>query len=77
VGTSLLSVRTWLQLPQVSDEAADGGAGLAVWPAPGSGVAPASGSAGCTATNSPNDSSAEFNDLRRDMVVNRRSFEYP
>src|SRR6202000_2540239 len=64
--------------PQFCDpSAAAGGAGLGVWPAPGSGVAPATGSAGCTAANNPNDSSAELNDLRRDMAVNRCSFEYP
>jgi hypothetical protein len=77
VGTSLVSVRNWLQLPQFCDRAAAaGGAGLGVWPAPGSGVAPATGNA-CPATNNPNDSSAELNGLRRDMAVNRCIFEYP
>ena len=80
VGMSLVSVRNWLQLPQFCGRAAAaGGAGVGVWPAPGSGVAAATGSgnADCPATKSPNDSSAEVNDLRRDMAVNRCSFEYP
>jgi hypothetical protein len=80
VGTSLVSVRNWLQPPQFCDgTAAAGGAGLGVWPEPGSGVAPAigNGSADCPATNKPNDSSVELNGLRRDMAVNRCTFEYP
>ncbi|BBZ52107.1 hypothetical protein MHEI_38240 [Mycobacterium heidelbergense] len=72
-----MSLRNWLQLPQFCGRAATGGAGLGVCPAPGSGAAPATGSVDCPASNSPNDSSAELNGLRRDMAVNRGSFGYP
>jgi len=72
-----VSVRNWLQLPQFRPgAAAGGGAGLGVWPEPGSGVAPANGNATADGSNSPNESSAELNDLRRDMAAIVAPFEY-
>jgi hypothetical protein len=80
VGTSLVSFRNGLQLPQVAYGAAAGGGGLGVSPEPGSGVALASGKASGKAISpieSPTESSAEFNGLRRGMADIVAPFECP
>jgi hypothetical protein len=72
-----VSFRNELQLPQFACGAAAGGAGLGVWPEPGSGVAPASGDAVAVGSNNTTESNAELKGLRRDMADIVAPFESP